>query len=323
MVGRLLRFISLGLVAAMIGVMIFSISLDVPFDRLEADYGGEAPAYLDLASGARAHYRDQGNPHGPPLILLHGSNSSLHTWAAWVRILGDRYRLISVDLPGHGLTGRTPGDNYSRFAMVEFVVQVADALEIEQFAVAGNSMGGGVAWALARRHGDRVSHLVLVAPSGIGRVPQDPPLAFKIAENPLTRPLLRWLAPRWLFANGLYASFTDDNFVSDDRIDRYWRLNRLAGNRIATMARFALPQAPDLNEFDAAIEVPTLILWGEDDQVLPFDRERVMWDLRTKFAGGPRENPLVSFAATGHLPHVERAQATAAVLSNFLETHSP
>ncbi len=323
MVGRLLRFTSLGLVAVFLGAVIFSVSLDVPFERLEAEYGGAAPTYLGLSSGARAHYRDEGNPDGPPIILLHGSNSSLHTWQAWVRILGDRYRLISVDLPGHGLTGRTPGDNYSRYAMVEFVMQVANALEIEQFAVVGNSMGGGVAWALARRHGDRLSQLVLVAPSGIGRVPQDPPLPFKIAENPVTRPLLRWLAPRWLFANGLYASFSDDNFVTDERIDRYWRLNRLAGNRIATMLRFSQPRPPDLNEFEAAIEVPTLIMWGEDDQVLPFDRERVMWDLRTKFAGGPQENPLVSFAATGHMPHVERAQETAAVLDGFLTRTSP
>jgi len=318
MVSRSLRIISLLIVAALIAAVLFSISLDTSFEDMTALYGDENSQFLNLPSGSQVHLRDEGNPDGPPLIMLHGSNSSLQTWERWVDLLGSDYRMISIDLPGHGLTGRTTRNSYSRFDMVAFVLEVATTMEIQQFDLAGNSMGGGVAWALARRYPARVNHLILLAPSGVGRVPQDPPLAFRIAENPATRPLLRWLAPRWLFANGLHTSFVDDNFVSDDLIDRYWRLNRLPGNRLATMARFSLPDAPDLKDLEGAVDVPTLILWGENDQVLPYDHQRVLWDLRTKFAGGLETNAIVTFAETGHLPHVERADETAAVAAHFL-----
>ncbi len=318
MVSRGLRIISLSLIVALVAAVLFSISLDTSFEDLRDQYTNDESEFLNLPSGNQAHIRDEGNPAGTPIILLHGSNSSLHTWELWVAELAGEYRLISIDLPGHGLTGRVVGDNYSRFSMVSFVLEVADTLGLEEFSIAGNSMGGGVAWALARRYPDRVSHLVLLAPTGIGRVPQDPPFAFRVGRNPATRPLLRWLAPRWIFSSGLYSSFEDDNFVSEQLIDRYWRLNRLGGNRHASMSRFALDPAPDLKEMQGAIDVPTLILWGEEDQVLPYDQERVRWDLRTKFAGGVEENQIVTFVGAGHLPHIERARETAAFADNFL-----
>ena len=321
MVARGLRFVSLSIVAVIIGAVVFSIRPDVPRAALERDYAGGNPAYVTLPSGARAHYRDEGNFDGPTLLLLHGSHASLHTWDEWVAELGDHYRIVRLDLPGHGLTGRMPGDTYDRYAMVEFVRDFVIAMELERFDLAGHEMGGGVAWAFARRYGEYVSHLVLVAPTGIGRVPQDPPLAVTLAQNPATRPLLRWLSPRWIFANALYEGFVDDNFVTPERVDRYWRLNRLAGNRIANARRLSLVRAPDLGEMEGAIEAPTAIIWGEEDQILPFDRDRITWDLRTKFAGGPQENPLYTFDGVGHYPHVERADLTAAFAANFIETH--
>jgi len=321
MVARGLRFISLSIVAAIVAGVVFSIRPDVSFDALQRDYGGELTTYLPLASGARAHYVDAGVADGTPIILLHSAGSSLQEWDPWVSQLGDRYRLILVDLPGHGLTGRVPGDDYSRAAMAGFVLDVANALGIGRFALAGADMGGAVAWQLARDHPERLTHLILIAPEGIGAVPDDPPLAVIIARNPLTRPLLRWVAPRWAVANRLYKSFVDDNFVTPEMINRTWRFERLAANRIATVRRMALPGAPALREYAGAIRVPTEILWGEDDQIAPLDRDRVEWDLRTKFVGGPNANPLYTFADTGHRPHEEQALLSAAFAANFIETH--
>jgi len=322
MVSRGLRFISLSIVAVLIAAVIFSIRPDTSFDAVQQDYGGALTTYLPLASGARAHYRDEGNSHGRAVILLHSEGSSLQEWDAWVRQLGDTYRLIRIDLPGHGLTGRVPGDDYSRQAMAAFVLDVANALGLDRFALVGADLGGGIAWDLARRHPGRLSHMVLLAPTGIGPVPDDQPLAVIAARNPLTRPLARWIAPRWATANQLYKSFVDDNHVTDVMIDRRWRMNRLRANRIATVRRHALPDERPLREYDGAIHVPTVVLWGEEDQVLPLDRERVEWDLRTKFAGGPDENPLYTFAGVGHFPHEEQALFSAAFAANYIETHS-
>jgi len=193
-------------------------------------------------------------------------------------------------------------------------------LGVERFALVGADMGGGVAWEFARRDEGRVSHLVLIAPTGVGALPDDPPMAVILARNPLTRPLVRWVAPRWVYANQLYKSFVDDNYVTPAMVDRHWQLARLGENRVATARRLALPDAPPLREYDGAISVPTVVLWGEADQILPLDPERVEWDLRTKFAGGAQENPVYTFAEVGHFPHIEQPLYSAALAANFIET---
>jgi pimeloyl-ACP methyl ester carboxylesterase len=321
MVARTLRFISLSIVALFVAAIAFSIRPDTSFDDLQRDYGEALTTYLPLPSGARAHYVDAGDPAGRPLLLLHGEGSSLQEWVPWVDQLGDAYRLILIDLPGHGLTGRVPGDDYSRAAMARFVVEVANGLGLGRFAVAGTDMGGGVAWQLARTHEDRVTHLVLVAPTGLGPAPGGQPLGALAARNPLTRPLARWISPRWATANHLYKSFADDHFVTAAMIDRTWRFSRLGENREAMVRRLALPAGRPLREYDGAIHVPTVVLWGEEDQILPLDRERVEWDLRTKFARGSEANPLYTFAGVGHRPHEEQALLSAAFAANFIETH--
>jgi pimeloyl-ACP methyl ester carboxylesterase len=100
-------------------------------------------------------------------MLLHGSNASLHTWEPWVALLGDEYRIVSVDLPGHRLTGRVPDDDDSMAAFVATVAAVADHLGIDRFALGGNSMGGGVTWQFALAHPERVSAMILVDAVGL------------------------------------------------------------------------------------------------------------------------------------------------------------
>ncbi len=319
MIARGLRFISLSIVALAVAVLAVSIRLDVPFEEARAAYANEASAFIELSSGAQVHYRDEEDRGLRPLILLHGAGGALQDWGAWRDNLEGRFRIIRLDLPGHGLTGRVPGDDYSRAAMADLVLELADALELERFAVAGAGLGGAVAWEIARRDEARVSHLILIAPEGIGGVPAEPPLAVIAARNPLTRPLVRWIAPRWAYANQLYKSFTDDNHVTDALVDRHWRLARTGGNRAATARRLGEASGAPLREYDGAIAVPAAILWGEDDQILPFDRERVEWDLRTKFTGGPQANPLYTFAGVGHYPHIEQAVLTAAFADNFIQ----
>ena len=320
MVARGLRFISISIVAIFAVAVLASVRFDTSIERAEADYGGAPGEYLYLESGARVHLRDEGLRDGHAIILLHGAGGSLHEWNPWVRELENFFRVIRIDLPGHGLTGRVPGGDYGRRAMGDVVLEVANTLALDEFALAGAGLGGAVAWDLARRENARVSHLILIAPEGIGVSQHEPPLQEIASRNPLTRPLARWIAPRWAFANQLYKSYTDDNHVTDALIDRYWRLGRLGANRDATVRRLALPAAPPLSEYDGGIAVPTAILWGEDDQILPLDPERIEWDLRTKFAGGPQANPLYTFAGVGHFPHIEQAVLTAAFAGNFIAT---
>src|SRR6185436_10636391 len=118
-------FVLLVLLAiSVVAVVVIFKDPDIPDGVLRAKYGQVPPSkYITLASGAKVHYRDQGVATGPTLVLLHGSSASLHTWEPWVKVLGNEFRIITVDLPAHGLTGAVPGDDYSQAGMANFVDQ--------------------------------------------------------------------------------------------------------------------------------------------------------------------------------------------------------
>jgi len=97
---------------------------DIPRATLEAKYATPPSEFIMLPDGARAHVRDQGNKSGPVLVLIHGSNASLFTWEPWVARLGNSYRIVTMDLQGHGLTGAVPNGDYSQEGMVKFVVAI-------------------------------------------------------------------------------------------------------------------------------------------------------------------------------------------------------
>ena len=136
MVKRILAGTATLVLLALAVIVISVVQFDLPREKLVGKYAGGASQFVTLPSGASAHVRDEGNPGGPVLVLVHGSNASLHTWEPWVAELGDTYRIISMDLPGHGLTGRVPGDDYTRNGMASFVHEVMGTLHVERFAIA-------------------------------------------------------------------------------------------------------------------------------------------------------------------------------------------
>ena len=143
---------------------------DIPYEELEARYGGPASRYVDLEDGLRVHYRDEGNPEAEvTLVMAHGFAASLHAWEPWVERLKDDYRLVSLDLPGHGLTRAPEGYQSSPEGQVAVVDALAAELGLPPFVLAGNSMGGGVAWRYALAHPQKVRALVLVNAAGRGR----------------------------------------------------------------------------------------------------------------------------------------------------------
>ena len=188
----------LGVVVAVLVVLAAGLWLalrapDIPFETLEGKYAADGDSrFVDLPGGIRLHYRDQGDPAAPLLLLLHGYGDSFTTWEGWVRALKGRFHILSLDFPGHGLT-RAPADYRLRGDDLADLVEVfAERLKLPKFALAGNSMGGGAAWRFAVRHPDRLNALILVdaaafAPSG---APQKLPLAFKILQYSWGRALL-------------------------------------------------------------------------------------------------------------------------------------
>ena len=312
----MLRNILLGVAAVIIvalGGAYFAYSQpDIPRLLLEAKYAGAPSQFTVLKNGTRVHYRDRGPRDAPVLVLLHGSNSSLFDWEPWSKILSDRFRVISVDLPGHGLTGAVANGDYSEAGMAEFVKAFADKLGLGRFALAGNSMGGGVAARFAELYPNRVTHLILVDAHGMeSQLGDRIPLAFRLARVPVVNLLLLHITPRSLVAEGLNGAVVRKAALTDQMIDQYWDFARMTGTRQATLPRFRLPPDNFVRDHVGAIKAPTLILWGAQDRLIPVAAAHA-W---AKAIPGSK---LVVYPDTGHLPMEENAWESSSDVRAFL-----
>lgn len=280
-----------------------------------AKYGGAQSRFVTLPDGARVHVRDSGGT-GAPMILLHGSNSSLHTWEPLKRELGSAYRIVTLDLPGHGLTGATPTNRYDTAEMVATVDGVATALGLQRFILGGNSMGGGVSWNYALAHPDKVSALLLLDAGGMppraGDAPPKSNIGFRIMRSSFGRWIGGQITPRFLIRQSLEQSVANPARITDADVDRYWELLRFPGNRAATMMRFSRPFVNDrAAERARGITAPTLVIFGRDDRIInPSAAE----SFRERIAG----SEVVMLDGVGHLPMEEAPEQTARVIQDFL-----
>jgi len=271
------------------------------------------PSQFIALDGMQVHLRDEGpRDDAEPILLLHGTSASLHTWDGWASDLATDRRVIRVDLPGFGLTGPDPASRYDVASYARFVVAVMDQLQVERVVLAGNSLGGQIAWKTAHDHPARVSTLILVDAAGYAYEPESIPIGFRLARNPLFAPLLTRILPRSTVAASLRDVYGDPSRVDDALVDRYFELTLRAGNRRAIAERFE--QMPlDAREAEIKdVRQPTLILWGAKDRLIPLK-------FGERFAQEMPEARLVVFDALGHVPHEEDPAATVRVVRGFLE----
>ena len=125
------------------------------------------PSAFIPMDGMQVHFRDEGPRDDPmPIVLVHGTFSSLHTWQGWTERLKSRHRVISMDRPGFGLTGPNPKGCYTMAYYTDFVRRFLDHMKVQRAIIVGHSSGGNVAWHFAVAFPDRVARLVLIAPRG-------------------------------------------------------------------------------------------------------------------------------------------------------------
>jgi pimeloyl-ACP methyl ester carboxylesterase len=312
-----MRFV-LGILVVIAAILVgayFTLSVpEIPRSVLEAKYATPPSQFLALKDVPRVHYRDQGPKTAPVLVLVHGSNASLFTWEPWVARLGDSFRVVTIDMPAHGLTGAAnDNDCYSQKGMAEFVNAVADKIGLKTFAIGGNSMGGGVAARFAEMYPDRVTALILVDAGGMpAEVGDHLPIGFRIARTPVLNKLMVHMTPRALFAEGLHDSFNHKNLVTPQMIDQYWELNRMQGTPEATIARFQLPFSdPYIKDHASQIKAPTLILWGAKDHLIPV---AVAYEYQKAIPG----SKLIVYPDGGHVLQEDEADKSAADAKAFL-----
>ena len=285
---------------------------DIPREVLVERYANGESIFLTLADATVAHLRDQGSRTGEPLLLVHGSNASLHTWQPWVALLGDEYRILTLDLPGHGLTGATVEGDYSIDGMVRFVDAVTREIGVTRFHLAGNSMGGRLGWIYALEHPERIDRLILLDASGFP-APEgaEKSLGFLLAETPGVQQLMLFITPRAAFEISLKDAFSDPSLVDEEMVTRYHALQLLEGSRAASLARFQLPTDDPRIAALSRIRSPTLILWGEEDRLVPgADAQR--------FADAIPDSRVRIYPGVGHMPMEEAPARSAADARAFL-----
>lgn len=297
------------LAAAAMTVFWFSRPADVVFDELKASVPhSQFSKFADL-DGLRIHYLDKGE--GTPVVLIHGYTSSTYTWKDQFDELSKKYRVIAVDLKGFGFSDKPDGD-YSRRAQGEVVTSLLDRLQIPRAWLVGNSMGGETALNVAVAHPDKVLGLVLIDSAGI-KVQGRTSLAPWYLQMPVLGRLLTALAltSDQLVRAGLEKSFFDDSKVTDERVNAYYQPLKTQGGQLsATRARAQFELFP-IEDRIPGIKVPTLIIWGAEDTLIPLEAGRKLNEL---ISG----SKLVVFEKCGHVPQEEMPERVLSEIAGFV-----
>lgn len=285
---------------------------DLPLKDLKAKYAPSPSAFIGV-NGMEVHYREEGKLNDSiPIVLIHGTGSSLHTFEAWTKVLKKDYRVIGLDLPAYGLTGPFPNREYSMEHYVEFIGAFLTALGIEKCILGGNSLGGGIAWRFASQYPKRVERLILIDASGYPSQAMSTPLAFKIAQFPLLKNLFTFITPRFVAKASVENVYADKNLVTESLVDRYFELTLRKGNRQAFIDRLSLKVSENSHKKIKAIQQPTLVLWGDQDQLIPLANAY-------KFHRDLPNDTLVVLKNTGHVPMEERPNKSVAAVLAFLK----
>jgi pimeloyl-ACP methyl ester carboxylesterase len=289
---------------------------DLPVQALIARWAPPPSDFIEQ-QGQLVHMRDEGPKGDPaPIVLVHGTSASLHTWEGWVLALRGQRRVISFDLPGFGLTGPSASGDYRGDTYARFVLQLMDTLKVARFVIGGNSLGGEIAWRVAALAPERVERLLLVDAAGYPFAAQSIPIGFRAAGTPLLGHVSQWLLPRALVESSVRDVYGDPSRVTPALVDRYFELTLREGNRRALVQRFQA-QAADAEHFDAnrsrirALKLPTLILWGGRDRLIPPS-------IGERFASDIAGSQLVVLPELGHVPHEEDPAASMAPVKTFL-----
>ena len=285
---------------------------DRPISELQARWAPPPSVFVEVM-GMKVHLRDEGPRDDPsPIVLIHGTSASLHTWDGWADALKSKRRVIRFDLPGFGLTGPSPDGTYTVESYVRFVAAMLDNLGVQRCVLAGNSLGGNVAWETALAQPQRVEKLILVDAAGYPLQSTSVPIGFRVARIPVVNEILRFVLARSVVESSVRNVYGDPAKVTPELVDRYYELTLREGNRAALVQRFK--QSANTEERTAnvkTLKLPTLILWGARDRLIPPDNA-------VRFHREIVGSELAIFDELGHVPHEEEPVATVAVVMRFL-----
>ena len=289
---------------------IYLYSPDISVSELKKTYANQHSQFIEI-DGMNVHYRDEGE--GQTIVLLHGTGASLHTWDEWTNELKKTFRVIRLDLPAYGLTGPHPEKKYSLSDYSSFLNSFVESLDIDNFILSGNSLGGAIAWYYASEYPNKVELLSLLDPGGLYNKEKQSPLVFRLARAPGINKIIRYVTPRFFIKNTLKEVYFDKTKLTDKKIDTYRDLILRKNNRESFINR-SNSEPVDYTSRLKLITCPTQIIWGNEDEWIPVEN--------AKFFSKSIQNTRVDIMQeTGHLPMEERPYESLELLLNFINSN--
>jgi pimeloyl-ACP methyl ester carboxylesterase len=253
---------------------------------------------------------------GEPLLLIHGYGAGMWVWEKQIDFLSRFYRVYALDLIGHGFSDR-PKIPYTPETYIYFLRDFMDRVGIEKAILIGNSMGGGIAWAMASLFPSRVKKLILtdcVPPDVLDQVRND---SFKTLVAMKDIPLLSYLlftsrnrrSIRWILQECVF----DTKRITSEVLDRQYQLSKIRGSSWVLYSTIKnAKEAPKLRDCLSRIYQPTLLLWGERDLIFP---PSVGEDLHQSIKGSKFQ----VIDKSGHIPMWETPNEVNQAILSFLQ----
>ena len=307
---KIKHFFYAGLIVIML-LITGAVHADISVEDLKKEYANKHSKFIEI-NGLQVHYRDEGK--GFPIVLLHGTASSLHTWDDWTKVLTKNYRVIRMDLPAFGITGPNKNADYSIKAYTIFLHQFLMKINVDRFYLAGNSLGGNIAWNYTAEHPEKIRKLILVDASGLPtNKPQ--PAIFRMAKTPILSSFFLYVTPKFFVKKNMKEVYGDENKITDSLITRYHKMALRVGNRQAFIDRanidFKLEAKENLDKLKS-IKTPTLLIWGAKDSWIPLSNGKRMDFLLVN-------SKLVVIENAGHVPMEENPKESLGILKSFLK----
>ena len=270
--------------------------------------------FLDL-HGERVAYRDEGS--GEVLLLIHGMAGSSDAWRELIPRLAKNYRVVAPDLLGHGQSTKPRGD-YSLGAFAVSLRDLLDELGIAQATIVGHSLGGGVAMQFLYQHPDYCERLILISSGGLG---SDVGLILRLLSAPGAEFVLPIIAPSPVLkvGNKIGSWFTSSG-MRNPRASEIWRAYSSFSDRptrdaflrtLRSVVDYRGQAVSALNRLHVRSELPTLAIWGEDDEIIPVEHGHAAMAARP---GGRLE----VLPGVGHFAHVEAPTEVAEIIDDFM-----
>jgi pimeloyl-ACP methyl ester carboxylesterase len=311
-IAKFFKILFVSIVAILIIILILFGHRDKSLTELKTKYAKAPSAFISVDS-MDVHYRDEGNATDSlPIVLLHGTGASLHTYDAWVAVLKNERRVVRMDLPAFGLTGPFPDGNYSIENYIDFIHRFLSAKRITKCILAGNSLGGQIAYRFTIAHPQMVDKLILIDAAGYPLESKSIPIGFRIARIPILNKAIKYITPRFMVRASVENVYADKTKVTDTLVDRYFDLALRAGNRQALVNRMTLAYDTSTLPLIKKIKQRTLILWGEQDLLIPTKSAY-------RFHDDLPNDTLVILKKLGHVPMEEGAKESLEVVMRFLK----